>query len=156
MLSNDYDGAVSYLEDPTEQSRWRPFRLLRQTMDDDIGRIYDEAGMEGFKSSWVMELLRLRARGPMTISELAESVQRTHSALSQKVLGPRGERSAEPPSDRQAEPHLRPIEERRRHMTREHLTQNPLGLAPAQLGVEGQPPGQIEDLPIEERDPGLE
>jgi DNA-binding MarR family transcriptional regulator len=75
--------------DPTEQSRWRPFRLLRQTMDDDIGRIYDEAGMEGFKSSWVMELLRLRARGPMTISELAESVQRTHSALSQKVAAMR-------------------------------------------------------------------
>lgn len=32
-----------------------------------------------------MELLRLHAKGPMTITELAESVGRTHSALSQKV-----------------------------------------------------------------------
>jgi DNA-binding MarR family transcriptional regulator len=72
-------------DDPTEQSRWRPFRLLRQAMEEDIARIYDEAGMQDFKSSWVMEILRLQARGPMTITELAASVQRTHSALSQKV-----------------------------------------------------------------------
>jgi DNA-binding MarR family transcriptional regulator len=37
----------------------------------------------------VMELLRLQARGPMTITELAESVQRTHSATSQKVAAMR-------------------------------------------------------------------
>lgn len=36
-----------------------------------------------------MELLRLQARGPMTITELAESVQRTHSATSQKVAAMR-------------------------------------------------------------------
>jgi DNA-binding MarR family transcriptional regulator len=76
-------------EDPTEQSRWRPFRLLRQAMEDDIARVYQDAGMEDFKTSWVMEILRLRARGPMTISELAASVQRTHSALSQKVAAMR-------------------------------------------------------------------
>lgn len=58
-------------------------------MEDDIARIYQEAGMEDFKSSWVMELLRLQARGPMTITELAASVQRTHSALSQKVAAMR-------------------------------------------------------------------
>ncbi len=72
-------------DDPTEQSRWRPFRLLRQAMEDDIARIYEDAGMENFKTSWVMEILRLQARGPMTITELAASVHRTHSALSQKV-----------------------------------------------------------------------
>jgi DNA-binding MarR family transcriptional regulator len=76
-------------DDPTEQSRWRPFRLLRQGMENDIARIYDEAGFEDFKTSWVMEILRLRARGPMTITELAASVQRTHSALSQKVAAMR-------------------------------------------------------------------
>ncbi len=36
-----------------------------------------------------MELLRLHAHGPMTITELAESVGRTHSALSQKVAAMR-------------------------------------------------------------------
>jgi DNA-binding MarR family transcriptional regulator len=58
-------------------------------MDDDIARIYEEAGWSDFKASWVMELLRLQARGPMTITELAASVQRTHSALSQKVAAMR-------------------------------------------------------------------
>jgi DNA-binding MarR family transcriptional regulator len=36
-----------------------------------------------------MELLRLHACGPMTITELAQSVGRTHSALSQKVAAMR-------------------------------------------------------------------
>jgi DNA-binding MarR family transcriptional regulator len=76
-------------EDPTQNSRWRPLRLLQSAMDADIERIYEQARIEGLKSSWVMELLRLHAHGPMTITELAGSVQRTHSALSQKVAGMR-------------------------------------------------------------------
>jgi DNA-binding MarR family transcriptional regulator len=72
-------------EDPTEHSRWRPLRLLLDAMDADIARVYREAQIEGLKPSWVMELLRLHARGPMTIAELARSVERTHSAMSQKV-----------------------------------------------------------------------
>jgi DNA-binding MarR family transcriptional regulator len=75
--------------DPTEHSRWRPLRLLQEAMDADIGRLYAEAEVRGLKPSFVMELLRLRARGPMTIAELAESVQRSHSALSQKVAAMR-------------------------------------------------------------------
>jgi DNA-binding MarR family transcriptional regulator len=75
--------------DPTEHSRWRPLRLLQATMDADITRIYTEARIEGLKPSFVMELIRLHARGPMTIRELAESVQRTHSAMSQKVAAMR-------------------------------------------------------------------
>lgn len=58
-------------------------------MDAEIARLYAEAGIEGLKPSYVMELLRLHARGPMTITELAESVQRTHSATSQKVAAMR-------------------------------------------------------------------
>jgi DNA-binding MarR family transcriptional regulator len=75
--------------DPTEQGQWRALRLMQSAMDDDIARIYDEAQSSGVKTSWVMELLRLNARGPMTITELAESVQRTHSAISQKVAAMR-------------------------------------------------------------------
>ena len=71
--------------DPTEDSRWRPLRLLQAAIDADIARIYAEAQVGGLKPSFVMELLRLRARGPMTITELARSVQLTHSAASQKV-----------------------------------------------------------------------
>lgn len=75
--------------DPTERSRWRPLRLLMAAMDADIARIYAEARVEGVKPAYVMELLRLHARGPMTITELAESVRRTHSAMSQKVAAMR-------------------------------------------------------------------
>jgi DNA-binding MarR family transcriptional regulator len=73
------------MTDPTEQSRWRPLRLLLDAMDGDIARLYQEARIEGLKTSFVMELIRLHLRGPMTITELAESVERTHSAMSQKV-----------------------------------------------------------------------
>jgi DNA-binding MarR family transcriptional regulator len=36
-----------------------------------------------------MELIRLHVRGPLTITELAEAVGRTHSAMSQKVAAVR-------------------------------------------------------------------
>ncbi|WP_222426613.1 MarR family winged helix-turn-helix transcriptional regulator [Amycolatopsis rhizosphaerae] len=75
--------------DPTERGRWRPLKRLLDAMDADIERIYGEARIEGLKPSFVQELLRLRARGPMTITELAESVERTHSAMSQKVTAMR-------------------------------------------------------------------
>jgi DNA-binding MarR family transcriptional regulator len=71
--------------DPTLKSLWRPLRLLLAANDADIARIYEEAGLQGVKASFVMELLRLDAVGPMTITELARSVERTHSAMSQKV-----------------------------------------------------------------------
>ncbi|MET7334604.1 MarR family transcriptional regulator [Nonomuraea sp. NPDC005650] len=75
--------------DPTQQSLWRPLRLLQASMDADIARVYTDARIDGLKPSYVLELLRLHARGPMTITELAESVNRTHSALSQKVAAMR-------------------------------------------------------------------
>jgi len=75
--------------DPTEQSLWRPLRLLLDAMDADIARVYAEADIEGLKPTWVLELLRLHARGPMTIAELARSTHRTHSAASQKVAAMR-------------------------------------------------------------------
>jgi DNA-binding MarR family transcriptional regulator len=75
--------------DPSEESLWRPLRLLQQAMDDEIARVYAEADIDGLKPSWVMELLRLHAHGPMTLTELATSVQRTHSAISQKVAAMR-------------------------------------------------------------------
>lgn len=80
---------ATHAADPTEQSLWRPLRLLQEAMDADIAKIYAESSVGGLKPSFVMELLRLSARGPMTITELAESVQRTHSAISQKVAAMR-------------------------------------------------------------------
>jgi DNA-binding MarR family transcriptional regulator len=76
-------------KDPSEQSLWRPLRLLEAAMDDDIARVYADAEIEGLRPSYVLELLRLHARGPLTITELAESVQRSHSGISQKVAAMR-------------------------------------------------------------------
>ncbi len=86
-----YDSRVTEdnAPDPTEHSRWRPLRLLQAAMDADIARIYVQAHIDGLKPSFVMELIRLHARGPMTITQLAESVQHTHSAISQKVAAMR-------------------------------------------------------------------
>jgi DNA-binding MarR family transcriptional regulator len=78
-----------HVADPSEQSLWRPLRALQQAMDDEIARVYAEAEIDGLKPSYVMELLRLHAGGPMTLTELAASVQRTHSAISQKVAAMR-------------------------------------------------------------------
>jgi DNA-binding MarR family transcriptional regulator len=75
--------------DEIEHSRWWPLARLQQAMNADIARIYADARISGLKPNWVLELLRLHAQGPMTITELAESVQRTHSAMSQKVAAMR-------------------------------------------------------------------
>jgi DNA-binding MarR family transcriptional regulator len=76
-------------EDPTGASLWRPLHLLTAGVDASIAQVYTDAAIEGVKPTWVVELLRLYLLGPMTISELAESVNRTHSALSQKVAAMR-------------------------------------------------------------------
>ena len=76
-------------DDPTERSRWRSVHRLLSGMDDEIARLYAENGLDDLKPSWVLEIVRLHVRGPMTIAELARSVDRTHSALSQKVAAMR-------------------------------------------------------------------
>ena len=77
-------------DDPTERSLWQPvFRLLRD-MDEEIARVYADNGIADLKPSWVTVILKLHARGPMTIADLARSLEQTHSALSQKVAAMRG------------------------------------------------------------------
>ncbi|MFG1905808.1 MarR family winged helix-turn-helix transcriptional regulator [Kribbella sp. NPDC048928] len=77
------------MEDPTEASLWRPLHELLERLDGDIGRIYTDREIKGLKPAYVRELLTLQARGPLTITELATAIGRTHSALSQKVSGMR-------------------------------------------------------------------
>ncbi|WP_335981770.1 MarR family winged helix-turn-helix transcriptional regulator [Streptomyces sp. CA2R106] len=75
--------------DPSEEGLWRPLWVLMREMDDDIARIYAAAALGEIRPTHVGELLRLHARGPMTITELAASVGLTHSAVSQKVAAMR-------------------------------------------------------------------
>lgn len=77
------------MQDPTEESRWRPVFRVLDGMDDEIARVYAENGIPDLKPTWVMEIIRLHVRGPMTIAELARSLARTHSAMSQKVAAMR-------------------------------------------------------------------
>ena len=77
------------MHDPTEESRWRPVFRVLSGIDDEIARVYAENGIPDLKPTWAMEIIRLHVRGPMTIAELARSVERTHSALSQKVAAMR-------------------------------------------------------------------
>jgi DNA-binding MarR family transcriptional regulator len=76
-------------QDPTEQSVWGPLKRLLDAMDADIARLYAEAELGEVRPSFVMELIRLHLYGPMTITELAGTVGRTHSAASQKVAAMR-------------------------------------------------------------------
>jgi DNA-binding MarR family transcriptional regulator len=63
--------------DPTTHAVWAPLWALQAAMDADIARLYTDAHIEGLKPSFVKELLT------------AESVQLTHSAVSQKVAAMR-------------------------------------------------------------------
>ena len=76
-------------DDPTGQSSWRPLVRLLSELDDEIARVYADNGIEDLKPAWVLEIVRLHVRGPMTIAELTRSTGRTHSALSQKVAAMR-------------------------------------------------------------------
>ena len=58
-------------------------------MDADIARLYDEQGVRGVRPRYSMALVRLHHRGPMTISELTEQIEVTHSAMSQTVAAMR-------------------------------------------------------------------
>lgn len=77
--------------DPTEHSRWRPLRLLLVAMDDEIAALYGKRGLGGIRPRFAMPLIRLGRRGPMTIRELAASLDVTHSAMSQTVSALRRE-----------------------------------------------------------------
>jgi DNA-binding MarR family transcriptional regulator len=80
---------MSAMHDPTEESRWRPVFRVLSGIDEEIARVYAENGIPDLKPTWAMEIIRLHVRGPMTIAELARSVERTHSAMSQKVAAMR-------------------------------------------------------------------
>ena len=60
-------------DDPTEERRWRRVSALLSDLDDEIAQLYAENGIDNLKPVWVREIVRLHARGPMTIAELARS-----------------------------------------------------------------------------------
>lgn len=77
--------------DPTEYTHWHRLRALLNAMDDDIARLYADRGLTGVKPRFVGPLIRLGRRGAMTIRQLADSLDVTHSAMSQTVAALRSD-----------------------------------------------------------------
>lgn len=78
-------------DDPTLESSLTPLKELLAAMDADIGRLYVARGVTGVRPRFSMALIRLHHRGPMTVKELAEQIDVTHSAMSQTVTAMRRE-----------------------------------------------------------------
>jgi DNA-binding MarR family transcriptional regulator len=73
------------LEDPTERSRWGALQFLWRAMTVDVDRVYADAGLDPLEDRFVMELVRLHTRGPMTVRRLSESVLRDLDKVNRKV-----------------------------------------------------------------------
>ncbi|WP_327730080.1 MarR family transcriptional regulator [Streptomyces sp. NBC_00487] len=78
--------------DPTAvPDPWQSLHELLATMDAEIEQVYVERGIEGVRPRFAYPLIRLAHTGPLTIRELAESLGRSHSAISQTVTAMRKE-----------------------------------------------------------------
>ncbi|WDG33096.1 MarR family transcriptional regulator [Streptomyces sp. CA-278952] len=76
--------------DPTVRpDPWHSLHELLAAMDAEIEQVYVERGIEGVRPRFVYPLIRLAHTGPLTIRELAESLGRSHSAISQTVAAMR-------------------------------------------------------------------
>ncbi|MET7639286.1 MarR family transcriptional regulator [Streptomyces sp. NPDC005438] len=78
--------------DPTaEPDPWKPLHQLLADMDAEIEQVYRARGIEGVRPRFAYPLIRLAHIGPVTIRELARSLDRSHSAISQTVAAMRRE-----------------------------------------------------------------
>ncbi|MCX4514788.1 MarR family winged helix-turn-helix transcriptional regulator [Streptomyces sp. NBC_01619] len=78
--------------DPTTlPDPWQPLHKLLAAMDNEIEQVYVERGIEGVRPRFAYPLIRLAHTGPLTIRELAESLDRSHSAISQTIAAMRKE-----------------------------------------------------------------
>lgn len=73
----------------SRDSRWRPVRLLLESMNSEIAAVYAAHGVQGVPPRFSLVLIRLAALGPLTIRALAKEVEVTHSAMSQTVAAMR-------------------------------------------------------------------
>lgn len=84
MRKRCYISAVTST-DPTRESRLEQLFTVLADMDAAIGEAYRERGQGQVRPRFVMPLVRLARLGPMTITQLATEIGRTHSALSQTI-----------------------------------------------------------------------
>ncbi|MEU8120466.1 MarR family transcriptional regulator [Spirillospora sp. NPDC049024] len=78
--------------DPTAApGRWSGLFALLAGIDAQIESLYTERGIRGVRPRFAYPLIRLAHTGPLTIRELAESLDRSHSAMSQTIAAMRRE-----------------------------------------------------------------
>ncbi|WBB58318.1 MarR family transcriptional regulator [Streptomyces sp. WMMC500] len=78
--------------DPTKlPDPWQSLHALLASLDAEIEQVYADRGIEGVRPRFAYPLIRLAHTGPLTIRELAESLHRSHSAVSQTVAAMRKE-----------------------------------------------------------------
>ena len=75
--------------DLVESSYYRPLAKLLRAMDDVIATLYTDTGITGFRTHFTGPLIRLGRMESMSIRELADAMEVTHSAMSQTVAAMR-------------------------------------------------------------------
>ncbi|MGC4955932.1 MarR family winged helix-turn-helix transcriptional regulator [Actinomadura citrea] len=78
--------------DPTATpGRWHALHTLLTGLDAQIESLYTDRGIRGVRPRFAYPLIRLAHTGPLTIRELAASLDRSHSAMSQTIAAMRRE-----------------------------------------------------------------
>ncbi|MFF0729640.1 MarR family winged helix-turn-helix transcriptional regulator [Streptomyces sp. NPDC004134] len=78
--------------DPTKlPDPWQSLHTLLAGLDAEIEQVYADRGIKGVRPRFAYPLIRLAHTGPLTIRELAESLHRSHSAVSQTIAAMRKE-----------------------------------------------------------------
>lgn len=77
--------------DPTTDGYWRPLREVQELMEQGISQLYAQHGVQGLRPRFAYPLIRLAHTGPLTIKALAQSLELTHSAVSQTISALRAE-----------------------------------------------------------------
>lgn len=76
-------------EDLLDSHHWRPLWKLQERLDRDIASLYVEAGLDGIRTRFTGPLIQLVRAESLTIQQLAEAMEVTHSAMSQTVAAMR-------------------------------------------------------------------
>jgi DNA-binding MarR family transcriptional regulator len=82
--------------DLLDSSYWRNVHAVLGALDRDIAGLYTEAGIEGVRTRFVGPLIDLNRYGPMTIRQLADRREVSHSAMSQTAAAMRSAGLVEP------------------------------------------------------------
>ncbi|WP_305783392.1 MarR family winged helix-turn-helix transcriptional regulator [Symbioplanes lichenis] len=75
--------------DLLDSNHWSDVHRLLADLDRDIAGLYTEAGIHGIRTRFVGPLIAIGRFGPLTIRELADRRNVSHSAMSQTVTAMR-------------------------------------------------------------------